>query len=726
MTAAEFLREIKKERLSGREFLALIGHTEISNEDYSEIKENPGLTYARLVEILENSPLTGEDYSALLKTARERRVKRVQKKTRRELENSLTLALSESENVAEPAPEPEQMDITEEITLVDDDEDIKELDNSEEDLWGDDAPVSDEYKEFNSGDEPEIDEYGSGEDFDENAPRENRVRRIICISLGVVLVFMSFFVRYITTGSWALPDDSFKAPEIYEDIFSLQAQLTSQTDKLFPFEKRYNAESFGVEPRGLRSLCNNSDYIFKTDGNEIKAVKTNLGVMTSVPFYNRDDMELLGIFLQRDRLYAVYNSEYSVDFDYFTEIDEIPVKQSFSFVQPSVTVLGFDTLNWNATPVTEYTQDGTFNDIIIRDTAFFIITDYEVMNNLSPTNYDGYIPAYKLNNQRSYVPMDNITIMKNSDYSSMTVIAGITPEKVTAYAISGGKADFVYEFGNTLVLTLSDKGRTTLIKYNVYENTLNNPVSVNVKGEVKQGFVDYRNGIMRVPAVVRDEISSVTLYILDDDMSQTAVIEKIASGEELRGAAYDDRAVYVIAEQLYAINTSMPENPVFLQEINTLISEVMYYSWGEGKFFSVSINADNEGNRQGVTVTMYVIKSDGSPEIIDEITHIPPNLRQGTVEMPSEHSREVIAVSYDSGIITVPIVYHTRVTEVEQFLIIGYSEYAGFDIRGFITDLDLYSSYNAAVISNGYVYCFFDDMIISSTTSGTVVSVFNM
>lgn len=104
-----FLKEIKKLKLTGREFLAIIGNSKISNTAYKEIKENPQLTYRRLVEILEASPLTPYDYQRLLRTAKERQnYKDAEKKTQNDLTFSETekkaqneLRLSEAEKRAQ-------------------------------------------------------------------------------------------------------------------------------------------------------------------------------------------------------------------------------------------------------------------------------------------------------------------------------------------------------------------------------------------------------------------------------------------------------------------------------------------------------------------------------------------------------------------------------------------------------------------------------------------------
>ena len=65
MDAAAFIKIVRCHKLTGREFLSILGNSKISNKAYQEIESNPGLTVKRLIELLEESPLTSADYERL-------------------------------------------------------------------------------------------------------------------------------------------------------------------------------------------------------------------------------------------------------------------------------------------------------------------------------------------------------------------------------------------------------------------------------------------------------------------------------------------------------------------------------------------------------------------------------------------------------------------------------------------------------------------------------------
>ena len=71
--AETFISVVSAEKMKGSEFLRLIGNTRISNSVYREIEQNPHLTKKRLVELLEQSPLTEADYYKMLTAIKHRR-----------------------------------------------------------------------------------------------------------------------------------------------------------------------------------------------------------------------------------------------------------------------------------------------------------------------------------------------------------------------------------------------------------------------------------------------------------------------------------------------------------------------------------------------------------------------------------------------------------------------------------------------------------------------------
>jgi len=721
LTVAGFLNEIKRERVSGREFLALIGHSQISNEDYTEIKENPALTYERLSEILINSPLTSEDYEQMLDTVRYRRAIREQQRQNEKKAAAAAKALKQQQEQEERI----YSEVTDEITLGEDSEDTDTVESEYEDLWEEGGKQS----AYAAQPMPEdkslyFDEYGENEDFEENASRENSARRIICVTLGLVLAFLSFFIRYKTTGEWLLADGSYKPPETYEEAFALLAERTAiQTlpeTRAAP-EHIYRAEKFAEPKSLLTDFLSTSDYIFSAENDEINAVRISGGKISPSDSYRKEG--LIGIFIADNKLYAVYTGEYGVSFTYAVNETE----ETLEFTQPCVSVLTFDAQSWNGAPISEYRQDGVFSDIIAVGGEYFLITDYAVNNTVSAENPDGYIPTALFSGERRYIPLENITFIEDSPYKAMTVAGILNTENI--YAAAGGYTEGVYSGGGSLLLSFPNDGNTDFIKYNVYEKRLETPIVSKVNGDVPSGFADVRNAYIRIIAVGAGES---ILYVFDEGFARVSAVEKIAPGEIPKGAAFDDGNAYIIAENLYAIDTSSPEYPIPVSGLSTLVLDVTdlnYYGWGEDGYVTIGMEADEYGNRIGVRVTLYEYREHAPPEKKASKLLQPPNpdwndYMSSPIENPGQAG--AAAVSRESGIIVVPISYFDMVTRVERYIVLGYDGSGEFTEKGTVDEfVDAYSKNYAAAVSEGYIYCFFGDMIKSAATDTTIVGIYS-
>lgn len=114
ITAGKFLKKLREMKISGSEFLELLGNSRIGNIAYRRIEENPHLRFDELLQILDSSELTHEDYSAMLNVAVARR-KQSEDRKKREEETLRRVSLEEKgvvipPSVAEESPVPTPVD----------------------------------------------------------------------------------------------------------------------------------------------------------------------------------------------------------------------------------------------------------------------------------------------------------------------------------------------------------------------------------------------------------------------------------------------------------------------------------------------------------------------------------------------------------------------------------------------------------------------------------------
>lgn len=100
MTAGVFLRKLKELKISGSDFLELLGNSKIGNMEFRRIEENPHLKFDELLQILDNSVLSGDDYRMIIAVATQRKELAEQRKRREEETlRRMTEELSAKKNV---------------------------------------------------------------------------------------------------------------------------------------------------------------------------------------------------------------------------------------------------------------------------------------------------------------------------------------------------------------------------------------------------------------------------------------------------------------------------------------------------------------------------------------------------------------------------------------------------------------------------------------------------
>ena len=105
INASALIKVVRYHHLTGSEFLSLLGNSKISNKAYQEIESNPNLTVKRLIEILDESPLTSADYEKLIIAVQ--RAAKLKEEAKAKLGTSKSAAKSAPAPASAPKPAPE-------------------------------------------------------------------------------------------------------------------------------------------------------------------------------------------------------------------------------------------------------------------------------------------------------------------------------------------------------------------------------------------------------------------------------------------------------------------------------------------------------------------------------------------------------------------------------------------------------------------------------------------
>ena len=645
LDAKTFIKAVKAEKISGREFLELMGNSRISNSAYAEIEQNPQLTFNRLVEILEQSPLEASDYEKLimavkkrsdakkaaLKQLEEAEKRNSEEEARLEKEKALAAAIAEKEKqlaavTAEAVPDEDGfvMEKTIHVNITDKaaEEFILESALNSGHSEQEDSAQKQEYEttdgtEEDDDNEDDEDEHYKGadefDDDDEYYEGRNRAKIIVCFVLAALLLALSFGLRYYYTGS-LLPTDKTETvqPEEITDesgIYKALSALGIQPAAAEKSEESYYINFKTENSLALTDTVQLGDRICLTWDNQLYLVKTVEG---KISFEKTAPLPegFMGMFSTGESIcVASEQRDIAEAVEYWTEVtDEAGNVSSVSNtarITSSRITLDF----YNGKSLAKeysYSQNGELNRIISDNDNVYLVTSYAVENPISEAA-ETFMPVFFSNSEKQNISASEIIIPQNAAYKAYTLIGGIDGEfNPACTAVLGGSDIVTAEDGSDLYLLINGD-KTAMLRFAKEKGKVTLNAEAAAEGRLTANTpLDSRNGIIRL--VTANETGSM-VSIFNQSLEPVSVIKEIAQGKVCKGAAFDDRAVYVIAadetgEQIYGFDTGNLENPAPLENITARIYSEKLTAFGSDAV-SVAAIPDENGNRTGLKLTMF-------------------------------------------------------------------------------------------------------------------------
>lgn len=749
LNADAFLTEIKKLNFSGKEFLEILGNSKISNSVYNEIKESKGLTYGRLVELLESSPLTSDDYTRLLgdAVAVVRHREQNNQKTRQSSESKLTQALEASQKrleereralraaqllaeakkkireeqlikesrevrltreiLQEPEPEPEPVTVTEIPAAVPESTGAFEVNI-----------------DFSREEETDEEAEAETEEIIKVSASDNKGKLILCLIMSVVLICASFTVRYIQTGSLWVEREK-------QEILTVPETYTELSQRLMNAE---GLQSLAASPAGSyrltdiieeelpRTFLNTDRYIFNIINNKFYVVEVRGGSMTATAEIEYNGEIIREMYLRGGRLYVISEGEYRGSYYHLEETEDDdpdalpPEPVTGDFTQKTVTVRAYDTRDFSVRPALELTLGGEYNKILFQGGRVIIAADYTPHEPAAHSDLNAFVPVFAVNgNERQFIDIDNIYApparLMNTE---ITVLGIIGNDEAAVYAAVGGKAD-VSAGENMLLIIQNAESKSRLIKLD--PSGVAEPVFYDIKGTVPYGAVDERGRVTRIGAY--DERNKNSVYILDSQMKLISRVINIGE-EKARNVLFDDKHVCFITDKLYVFNTTEPDDIIPVDESFVHIYADMFYKINDREKLEVLVETDGEGQRAGIRLNIHANDEITATYLIIVENNVAGNWNP-FLFTDAETDREAVFILPERGIILIPVKYFNSISNIERLIVFDYNEFAGLVRRNDIVYFDINTERRRAALIDGFIYSFWDTMVVSAREDGTII-----
>ena len=744
-----FIKIVRYHRLTGKEFLSLLGNSKISNKAYQEIENNPNLTVKRLIELLEESPLTSADYEMLiiavqrmsqLKAEAKAKIKSEPKRTEILSENLTHNAPSEnSEKTAHPKSEPETMAVissqraqkgytpaSTQYLSDDNDDNDKYEENAEADEEDDDRlPSAKSGIQINFGDYNDDDDDDDEEDDEEESRCKNcsNKGKIVVAAIGaVILTGISFGLRHWLTGSW-LPTENIVKEETKLDeaeIYALLSPLPSP-QPAFTADDTYAAGGIREESIIKDPVCGSKRLLY-TENNKLYIYEQIGGQVVRLEARDYNENTLLGIIETGNKLAAV-SSGVSEPYSYTCTVTSEDEEETVitGTVRRKETYLEITDAS-SPEKIAEENKlilSGTLVAAYLHGECLTVVTYEEMEQDSVGEDKATFMPYISRVGEKTLCSPEKVFISSPSHRSFVTIFS-IDIEDIGVYdmaASAGGTKQLLYKNDDLLLIGQG----STLIRYELSEGVTQKDFC-EISGNISDfSAISVNDGEIRVTTFEED---AATLTVLDGEFNLLGQIKNIGMGENLAGTCFYGKETYIVTENgaCYGIDG---ENGVMSKSSAKITNEAIY------KFndsIGVKVSAADDGSkRTGIIVS--TVKLDGnltplySLEISSKTTAV--NALDEYLSSPAEKNINVIGSNAENGALVIPVEYFDGVSEVELFVICTVNGDGTLSVNGKIIEYDRRSDHIFAQVDGDTVIAVTKGKIITAgAQDGNVMGYF--
>lgn len=373
---------------------------------------------------------------------------------------------------------------------------------------------------------------------------------------------------------------------------------------------------------------------------------------------------------------------------------------------------------------TSFKQNGSYVSSKFSDGTLYLVTDhsdYRVKPLDTCDDLDGFVPAYYLNGEKSYINAEDIIIPGGAASTDYTVVSAIRAEDaaVSVKAVLGSgrnvycSADSLYIAG---VGAKDGRSYTVISAFDLTQGGVSYRASGSVEGVVigQQSMNEY-SGSFRIAAEITDKEgnTSVSVYVLDRSLTVVNSAGGLVPGSKISAVRFEKQYARLIdadsGESSLVLDLSAAPPAV----VGSLMGNEAYLC-GYSDNMLLGVGKSREG---GLTLTMYSSETglalngtvfgnekDGDTETI------------GEVDSKALTDRRAVLIDNENGIIGVPAYSHNEFGTKNSYYVYSYDSADGFVLKGVIEYVDVDDSmiFSRGAVKDGTLYVISSGRVISA------------
>lgn len=343
-------------------------------------------------------------------------------------------------------------------------------------------------------------------------------------------------------------------------------------------------------------------------------------------------------------------------------------------------------------------QSGYYNTMRAKDGYLYVFSDFYADTAAARADTWAYIPEVQermLDASDIYMPVGTM----GSQYTVISAFSLSDPAEKSDSKAVFGSSGICYVSEDNIYITenyygTADVTQTSVRKVSYHDGSLEGAGQTKIDGTLNDSFsIDEYNGYLRLVTTVDpvnsnaginplngsglltdgvDEVSSNSLYILDENLEITGQISDLAKDERVYSARFMGDVGYFVTfkqvDPLFSLDLSDPSQPEIIGELKIPGFSEYLHPYGDGQLLGIGMDVDEEGvTTEGVKLSMFDISD---PADVQEVSKY---VLEGIYSSNAGYNYKAVFVDVEKNLFG--FVCYGDMTEYKMF---SYDEKDGF------------------------------------------------
>ena len=584
----------------------------------------------------------------------------------------------------------------------------------------DDDDEEEKDRDFDDDDDDDADY----DDFGRRRKGSNKGKIIIAAIGAVLLIAVSFGLRYYLTGSF-LPVVGREAAEEQLDeagIFGKLFDLPNQTAPAFTANQNYTAgkarsgkmlTNLISQEKRLIYVSDNTLYVFEQIGGQLEKLSE-----TEYP----DTVEVLGLIGDNEGVGVVLKGENE---DYSFSYNVTGENGADTVVNGSVqrTVTRIDLLDpaapEKASQIKTVNLSGELSAIYKLDNRLVAVTWENIPEGAAKEDKGSFMP-YASYKEKKLCSAENVLITNKAANKSFASIYTVDFDGNTEIAaVAGGLAQLICRRENSLFIGQGN----VLARYDLSQGNAVHSGSAALDGNIADfSAIGVSEDEIRVTTI---DNGAAVLTVLDsgEEMEKKSQVKNIGENDVYLTTCFNGKETYIVAEGNKCYGIDGEDNAI--AETGSKITSAQVYPYSEKIGIKLTVLDDGQ-ERTGLMIS--TVKLDGTMSEIESTEISSRTVAQNSVDkyISSPAEEDIFAIGGGAGTIVVPVVYFDGISEVELFAIYSVSDDGVLSYCGNVSEYDRNSKTILAAVNGTNIIAVTEGRIITAKAeNGNVIGYFN-